>query len=333
MKLGTGFLLPGLLWSVCLSVCFLLSGCRAGGAAEEENVYQVYYLNRNLNKIISRQYEAAGESAEEVADELLKQLTLQMEEVDYHPAISGFSVKEYEFTEETVRLNFDEAYRNMEPTTEVLARAAIVKTLTQVEGLNYVIMNVNGETLLDSLGNAVGVMNTDTFIDITGEDLKNYEETTITLYFANSTGDKLVKVNRTKMYNTNISKEKFIVEQIISGPIEKNTKGGYTDFYPTVNPQTKIINVTVKDMICYVNLDKTFLEQTYNVTPEVTIYSIVNSLMELTNVTKVQILIDGETEINYRETYSLSTIFTANPELVRQDPETGGTETVGREQP
>ena len=86
--------------------------------------------------------------------------------------------------------------------------------------------------------------------------------------------------------------------------------------YPVANPDTKVLSVAVRDGICYVNLDSSFVNQIYNVTPEVTIYAITNSLVELSNVNKVQISINGETNINYRENISLSATFERNLDLV-----------------
>ena len=60
----------------------------------------------------------------------------------------------------------------------------------------------------------------------------------------------------------------------------------------------------------------TFLTQIYNVTSDVTIYSITNSLVELSNVNKVQISINGNINVTYRENTSLSTVFERNLELV-----------------
>jgi len=61
-----------------------------------------------------------------------------------------------------------------------------------------------------------------------------------------------------------------------------------------INPETKIINILTKDGICYVNLDSSFLTVVNNVSTEVAVYSIVNSLVELDNINKVQILVNGE---------------------------------------
>ena len=74
--------------------------------------------------------------------------------------------------------------------------------------------------------------------------------------------------------------------------------------------------MNVKDGVCYVDVDSMFLTQIYNVTAEVTIYSIANSLAELSNVNKVQISVNGDTSVNYKENISLSTVFERNLELV-----------------
>ena len=89
--------------------------------------------------------------------------------------------------------------------------------------------------------------------------------------------------------------------------------------FPTINPSTKVASVTVRDGVCYVNLDETFLLQPYNVTPEVTIFSIVNSLVELNNVNKVQISINGDNSGTYRERYSFTTYFERNLDLVKSE--------------
>ena len=132
---------------------------------------------------------------------------------------------------------------------------------------------------------------------------------TVTLYFANEEGNMLISEKREVEYHSNISLEKIVMEQLLLGP-EKNGS------YPVVNPQTDVVSITVKDGICYLNLSRDFLTQVYNVTPDVTIYAIINSLVELANVNKVQILVEGETDVLYNEKISLNTVFERNLELV-----------------
>ncbi len=177
----------------------------------------------------------------------------------------------------------------MSATTEVLVRAAVVRTLTQLEGVNYVGITIQGEQLYDNTGDPIGLMSADRFINNDGNEINTYELIRVKLYFANEDGDKLIAAYREKHYSTNTPLERFIVEEIISGP-----SGQVEGLYPTVNPETKILSVSTKDGICYVNLDSGFLTVVNNVSTEAAIYSIVNSLVELSNINKVQILVNGE---------------------------------------
>lgn len=115
------------------------------------------------------------------------------------------------------------------------------------------------------------------------------------------------------VYNSNISMDKLVVEQLIEGPEdEENGENGYA----TISPETKVVSVTTRDGVCYVNLDEGFLTQQGNVTPEVAVYSIVNSLAELSGINKVQISVNGSTDLVYMETIPLSQVFERNLEIM-----------------
>ncbi len=302
-----------------LLLSIILGGC--GKSPGEQQVYQIYYLDRNENHIVSLEYEpiADPQDKESMVEELLWRMSApvdKVDKVDYRPAVKGFKVLGFQLLEKQITLNLSPEYKELDSIREVLTRAAIVKTLTQLEGITYVTIQVNGENLLDRGGETIGVMTADTFIDNTGEDTKNYEETEVALYFANESGDRLIKVNRWLMYNTNISKEKLIVDQLIKGPLKQNN-GEDSGISPVLNPQTQILSVNVKDRICYVNLDSSFLNSLYNVSADVVIYSLVNSLTELPGVLKVQIAVEGESKIKYQEKYDLSLPFEANTAIIQ----------------
>lgn len=303
-----------------LILAFWTTGC-GKEKTEVLKEYKIYYLDRNENHISAVSYEAESQTqdTEGLVNELMEQLTVQIEEIEYKPVVAGFSLTNFLLHDGQVTLNFSEEYKNLEPVKEVLVRAAIVKTLVQIEGIELVTIQVNGKNLTDSLGNTVGVMSAETFIDNTGEDMKKYEEVTLTLYFANAAGDGLIKVNRTMHYNTNIALEKLVVEQLISGPIEQKNKEIAQTIFPSLNPEIKIIGVNIKDSICYVNMNDSFLTTINNVTTETAIYSLVNSLTELPGVLKVQFAVEGETDLMLGEKYTLSTLFERNQNLVRTE--------------
>ena len=86
--------------------------------------------------------------------------------------------------------------------------------------------------------------------------------------------------------------------------------------YPTVNPAVTILGVTTRDRVCYVNLSEEFLTPVYNVTSQAALYSIVNSLVELPGINKVQISIDGDTNVTFRDSVSLTTVFERDLDIV-----------------
>lgn len=292
-----------------LLLAFLLCAC---GQEEETKgtTYPIYFVSNSETKIEKREVNVNDVAYEEQLEYVLGALSIMPAKLDYKaPFCMGFSLLDYEVEDGKITLNVSKDYLNLSVTTEVLVRGAIVKTLTGMPHINFVCITVEDEPLRDSLGTLVGWMNADQFIENDGSEFNSYEEVRLKLYFANETGDALIATTRTKEYNTNIAVEKLIIEELIKGP---NAEG----VYPTINPDTKVASVAVKDGVCYVNLDESFLIQPNNVTPEVTIYSIANSLIEMNNVNKVQISVNGDTSILYREKFSLTTYFERNLDMM-----------------
>lgn len=293
-----------------LLVCLISLAACEKEQEDKSKIYSVYYVSNSETKTEMHEYYMEAETVEEQVTELLNALATTPAKLEYKaPLNMGFQVQSVEVNSGKVHLDVSESYNNLSVTTEVLVRAAIVRTLTQLSQINFVYITVNGNPLLDSLGNIVTTMNRDQFIENDGNAINTYEEVKLKLYFANEAGDRLIAANRTKEYLTNISLEKLIVEELIKGPSREG-------LYPTINPSTKVASVTVRDGVCYVNLDETFLNQPYTVTPEATIYSITNSLVELSNVNRVQISINGDNSGIYREKYSLTTYFERNLDIV-----------------
>ena len=303
------------IWRLLLCICllFTFTGCEKPAAEKNDNTKKIYYINQTETGLELHEREITSRKAADQLTELMELLAESPEKLDYKaPLNMGFAVLSYTIDEERILVDVDNAYLNLPSTTEILVRAALVRTLTQIDGIKYVSMTVEGNQLHDSLGLAVGLMSADQFIDNAGDEINAYEKVRLKLYFANADGTALIATNRTMAYNTNISIEKLVVEQLLAGP-----NADVADVaFPTINPNTKLVSISVKDGICYVNFGEGFLSQTYNVKPDVAIYSVVNSLAELTSVNKVQISINGETNLMYRESVSLSTVFERNLNLV-----------------
>lgn len=291
----------------------LFSACGQQKGKSDGETYKMYYVNHDETGVLFNEYTTETTDRDELLQEFLQQMETGSEKLEYRAPLSGtFNLLNTSISEGQLVLNFDDNYRSQPVITEILVRAALVRTLTQIEGIEYVSFQVNSEPLLDASGAVVGVMNADQFIDNAGNEINTYEKVKLTLYLADEEGTSLKPVTRSVVYNSNISMERLVVEQLIAGPAENEAA------YPTINPSTRVVTVNVQDGICYVNLDNTFLTQIYNVTSDVTIYSITNSLVELANVNKVQISINGNTNVTYKENTSLSTVFERNLEIVEQ---------------
>lgn len=292
---------------VLMIMLFLAGACAQKQDEQPGYAYKVYYINSDETAIFSSEYSTQEEDQEALLKELLEQLGTVPEKLEYKAPVSGaVKLRSYTINKDQLVLDFEESYRSQSATTEVLTRAAIVRTLTQIKGIQYISFQINSEPLTDALGSLVGVMSADLFIDNEGNEINTYERVKLTLYLANEEGNKLTTVTRSVVYNSNIPMERLILEQLIAGPLEGEKA------YPTINQNTKIVSVNVKDGTCYVNLDNTFLTQTCPVSSEVTIYSITNSLAEQPGINKVQISINGDANVNYKENINLSTFFERN---------------------
>ena len=292
-----------------LAVCALLiAGCGKKEASTAETA--VYYLNRDATSIVAKDYEITGDSPQISVEELLMKLEEVPEDMDLKRTIpENVKLLGYSLDRQQLYLDFSAEYLSLDKATEVLVRAAIVKTMSQVDGVRFIGFRVTGEPLKDSKGIDIGLMNENTFLDNMGSEENATKISTLNLYFANKSGDKLKNQSCVVEYNANVAVEKVVVEQLIAGP----TEDGY---YPTIPKDTKVMSVTSKDGVCYVNLDTGFTSQGYDVLGTVTIYSIVNSLTDLPGIQSVQILVNGETNMNYKDNISLETIFQKNSEIV-----------------
>lgn len=301
-------------YRILLLVCALImTACGSGNKLDRGRIYRVYYVSNSETSVEMHEHEIEAEEAEEQLARLLELLGTMPSKLEYKaPLQMGFTLLSASIDGEKLYLDVSENYRTLNATTEILVRAALVRTMSQVKGIKYVAITVEGGQLHDSLGNVVGLMSAEQFIDNAGDEINAYDKVRLRLYFANEDGTALIATNRTMAYNTNISLERLVVEQLLSGP-----GADVADVvYPVINPNTKIVSVSVQDGVCYVNFDESFLNQTYNVSSEVAIYAIVNSLGELTSVNRVQISVNGETDILYRESISLGTVFERNLDLI-----------------
>lgn len=296
---------------VILMAAGLLTGCKRGEQVKQGE-FGLFYLSADKTELVKVSGKKNGETKAEQVQYVLNALKDPEEESEDYlsPFQNGVKVEEFEIDGKQVDLSFNEKYNTLNTAEEVLLRAAVVKSLVQISGINYVAFFIGEEPLKRADKMPVGIMSDADFVQNVGSSLHSYQSTSLTLYFANKAGDKLVKetVNNVR-YNSNISMERLVIEQLLKGP----TSSGV---YATIPENTKILSVSTKDQICYVNFDQELTNMKSNVKPEILIYSIVNSVVETGTASQVQISINGESDVVFGESVSLNKPLSRNLDLV-----------------
>lgn len=303
-----------------LFALYFFTGCMAESnnkAAEQtvlkENEYRIYCLNKEGTKLTYYIHKAETVTQEEIIKELLSLLADDSDALEYQCAIEeSIALQDIKIVKERLYVYFSKEYYNIDPIKEVLVRAAIVKTLAQVEGVERVVFYIDGKEQKNSKGAVVGSMTASDFVDDTTDIVMDNNKTNIILYFTDEQGTELYAESREIYIDTVSSKEKIVLNQLLEGP--------QSEYLRKVLPEgLTIISVVTRDGVCYLDMDETFLTGTINVIDTIPVYAIVNSLVAIDGVDEVQILINGEAGKTYRGVISFDAPLTAREDLIAQN--------------
>lgn len=283
---------------ICIIGIAVLPGCEKNSQAESDDEISLYYLNESGTALKTVGYSLESDDVDGKINEIMAAMRKERKNV-VAAVPGGVQSISYELSGNVLSLNFDSSYLGLDSITEIFLRAATVLTFTQLEEVSYVSFYVNNNPVKDANGDAVVMLSESDFIDKVGNTLNNYENTTVTLYFANYSGNKLKAEIRTGMYDSSRSLERYIVEQIIKGPADNGN-------YRTVPHDTEIRSINTSNGVCYIDFDGNFLSGASSVKDEIMIYSIVNSLTELSHINKVQISVNGNIDVELHNRFSLN---------------------------
>lgn len=302
------------LFSSVLLFSLILMGCGKKKNSDAEGVY-IYCLDANDTKVAFEMYTPKGESTDELILELVGRMEKEPKDIAMKKAIpDNVELDEYSFNEQgDLSLYWSASYGNFTGVSEILRRAAIVKTLCQIPEIKNIQFYVAGQPLTDSNMNAIGFMMADTFIDNTGETA--YMQTaSLIMYFADRQGTGLNKVPVEITYDATLPMEQLAMEQLMKGP---DSIEGTKNLLKTVPEGTKINKISVKENTCYLDLSSDFMEKRSNISDEVAIYSVVNTLVELPTINKVQFSIDGKQVLLFDDRVNFGEPFECNLDLVK----------------
>ncbi len=296
----------------------LLAACGGGSSllvdetAQAGSVRRLYYIDEEKNQLKSFEFKPDSTEPDEMIEELLGICRQpSADDAALLPLLTDeISVKDHHMENDVLQLNMSESYLKLSPVRELLTRAGLVKTFTQVETVNYVEFRVEGNPLKDRNGMVIGKLGRDSFVEDASRSINSYKSAVMQLYYTNESGTQLVPEERTVYYNTSEPLERAVVEEIVRG----TTTAGH---YPTVSAETRILSVAIQEGICYVNLDETFSNSVLSVSAEVQLYSIVNALVDTCHVSKVQFSINGVSSMMFRDSLALDVPYEKNEALIQ----------------
>lgn len=297
--------------------CSLLTGCTVETQEEKvdsgSNQYYLYYVNKDETKVVKERYQPEQESAEFMLQDFTGILDAQEGSGDNLALLpSGVQLVTYRLNESLLELEFNSDYSEMSRAREILVRAGVARTFLQIPGVTGIKIFIESEELKDSKGQAVGVIDGNTFVEMWGSDKDAYRYDTFTLYFTDKTGEHLVAEQRNVYYKRILPRERVILEQLAKGPMVKG-------HYPTIPQETEILGVEVSDDVCYVDFSSAFSDSGIDIPVNTMIYSVVNSLLDTASADKVQISVEGDTEATLSDGTSLYSLFSKNTDLVLKE--------------
>ncbi len=295
--------------SLVLVLCF--SVLAVTGCDEEQNEgYNIYYKNEDGNMLVSAGYNTETTATLKLAEEFVDKLRNVGDKKEYVSIFPDeLKVEKIEYKEPIISIYFDSAYNEMTSEAELMLRAGLVKTLAQINGVTHIQFYVDDVPAQYSDGTNIGLLDAADFVDDSAQGMDSIQWTSVELYYCNERGDKLVKYKEDMAYSKNASLERMVVEKLIKGPTDKNMQA-------TVPSTIKLLDISLNDRVCYVNLDASFLTEMVNVSAEIPVYSIVNTLCSLPGIDSVRILINGDMTKVYREVVKLDTDLKFNYEIV-----------------
>jgi len=206
-----------------------------------------------------------------------------------------------------VIINFDESIFTLSPQEELVFKASLIKSLTSFEAFDSVEFFFNGVPIKEEQQKIVGRFQS-------GDVLTHYDDVvnrkfnkTVIIFYPNEKQDKLKQVYQNITISPNKKIEEVIIETIINEQLQ-----------PILPRDTKLLNVYTNQEVCYVDLSSE-CQTNYlpnGITERISIYSLVNSLTDLPNITYVQILVEGQIVKTLQGNLSLNRLLTKNYALI-----------------
>lgn len=312
-----------ILYLICIMLLLPAAGCGKVEESEPEEVelkdnqIYIYYVNLEKTDMVASIYTLDSEddlsaNVKSLIDHLTEKETTS-ECQSPIPASFTYTDMPVENLAGRIDVAFNVVYENIDAETMLFFKGCVAKTLLQLDGVSTVTISMTDMANSDPETATVSESyNEDSFTMSFGNAAGYKQKGNIVLYFANEKGDALKQYRKSVEISNNSSLDRIVIESLIEGP----KREGYT---ATVSADTVIENIAVKDGICYLDLSDEFYNTDNPLKNDIIVYSVVNSLVELPTVSKVQFLNDGDKLQFYRETMPFDGLFERNLDIIEQE--------------
>ena len=263
------------------------------------NASEVIYLLDSNDYIARTQIEGCNCDTKEQAKDLIVGLTIDESKSNnikngFRPILpSGTEVLELELKDKTLTINFSKELLDINEQYEEKMIESIVYTLTSIEGIDNLIIKVEGtqlKTLPKSNKQLPDIFNKNYGINKTYSLTSTNNIDSYTVYYVSNYNNYEYYVPVTKYVNNNVNdKVKIIIDELSSSPIHEQNLMSY------LNSNTSLIDYTEEDNKLRLNFDKSiFNDENAKTILEEVVYTISLSLGDNYNIKEVDFLVNNE---------------------------------------
>lgn len=317
-RIFTGGVIMGKLIRICLlclSILILMTGCSKKQNKDVEGTVKtrtekITFKNRSDNKMVDKEVPILSHSKEDIVREIFSILQEGIEDPDVVATIpKNIELLNVTFEGSKLKLNFSEEYNKMEASEETISRTSLLSSLFNHSFIESITFTINDVLLKGADGKPMGPFTKDSLI-IDDSESEQKRTKKVMLYFANEEG-RLVPYETEIEINPNEPFEKTVLKLLIAGPQDEN-------LVRTIPEGTKIISISISEGICYIDLSSDFVNkhQGGSTGEKLTVYSIVNTLTELPDISKVQFLIEGEKQSVFKGNLSFDQLFDRKLDMI-----------------
>jgi len=282
-------------------------------AQKRSETVSLYFLDSSKTKLVAETREIEPLPDVEYLQKLANMLIEgPKDSVEKKRAIpQNTQVLSVEINGSIATVDFSSEFNGQTDIDSSLAAATVIKTMCDTGKVSKVIILVAGQSLIGSDKVALGALGSDDIVYDGSQATKN-NNMVISLYFADKSGQFLQLEQRTVKQNDKEPLAKIAVTELMNG--------SQTDGQKLIPAETKLLSTEVKEGICFVNFSKDFVDKHLpgSSAEILTIYSIVNTLTDLTSINRVQFLIEGQKVETFGEMV-FDEPFTRNEALIKQN--------------